>query len=442
MEQSIGERIKTLRKELKLTQTELAGSEMTKSMLSQIENNQATPSMKSLQYLASKLGKPLSFFIDGTEDSSSKPQSSLPVEDINRQLNDINNLIKRQDYSIAYTKLEHLINSYEYDKNSKIYADVIFRYGQCLISLEEFDKGEEFIKASVDIYMAQHLFAYAARANMELMGRCYSEFQYDKCLKIIADSYDMYKHAVNRDSTLEVEILYYRALIKLANASAEEVLKLIQEALDISKETGTYYNSDELYRLKAYIYFIMERFEDFKFCIDKAKQFAEFTDNSMNLAKVELLLALFENTMNNPSGALAHLSNCDSLTDKRRFNYYINLAHANYLLGEYTTAYEAVKKIEYNSRSNHKVDYLTMWTGKIYEGLILHKLAKKEEAFAAINIAISKLLYFGESKYLAFAYESLGNINAESGDYQPAYEAVSKAYSIRISLLRQGKVAF
>jgi transcriptional regulator with XRE-family HTH domain len=442
MEQSIGERIKSLRKELKLTQSELAGSEMTKSMLSQIENNQATPSMKSLQYLATKLGRPLSFFIDGTEDPAVKPYSNLPVEEINKQLNEVNSLIKKQDYSIAHAKLEELINFYEYDKSSKLYGDVIFRYGQCLISLEDFDKGEDYIRLSVDIYMSQNLFAYAARANMELMGRCYSQFQYDKCLKILDESFGMYKHAVNRDSTLEVEILYYRALIKLANASAEEVLTLIQEALDISKETGTYYNSDELYRLKAYIYFIMESFEDFKFCIEKAKQFAEFTDNHMNLAKVEVLLALYENTLNNPQSALEHLKNCDKLTDKKRFNYYMNLAQAHYLLGEYPAAYEAIKKIEYISRSNHKVDYLTMWTGKVYEGLILHKLSKTEEAFAAINTAIENLRYFGSSKYLAFAFESLSNINAEMNNYKLAYEAICEAYNIRISLLRQGKIAF
>ncbi|MCT4573638.1 helix-turn-helix domain-containing protein, partial [Bacillus thuringiensis] len=52
---TLGEKIKTLRKEKKLTQTELVGSELTKSMLSQIENGKATPSMKTLQYIAEKL---------------------------------------------------------------------------------------------------------------------------------------------------------------------------------------------------------------------------------------------------------------------------------------------------------------------------------------------------------------------------------------------------
>lgn len=64
MKKSLGEKIKNLRKEMKLTQTDLAGNEMTKSMLSQIENNLATPSMKNLLYIASKLGKPASYFLE------------------------------------------------------------------------------------------------------------------------------------------------------------------------------------------------------------------------------------------------------------------------------------------------------------------------------------------------------------------------------------------
>ena len=65
---TLGEKIKALRKEKKLTQTELAGSELTKSMLSQIENGKATPSMKTLQYIAEKLGCETSFLLEEDDD--------------------------------------------------------------------------------------------------------------------------------------------------------------------------------------------------------------------------------------------------------------------------------------------------------------------------------------------------------------------------------------
>ncbi|MEH7892328.1 helix-turn-helix domain-containing protein, partial [Bacillus thuringiensis] len=65
---TLGEKIKALRKDKKLTQTALAGSELTKSMLSQIENGKATPSMKTLQYIAEKLECETSFLLEEDEE--------------------------------------------------------------------------------------------------------------------------------------------------------------------------------------------------------------------------------------------------------------------------------------------------------------------------------------------------------------------------------------
>jgi len=76
-----GEKIKALRKELKLTQSQLAGEEMTKSMLSQIENNNAMPSMKNLRYLANQLGKPISYFLD--EDTLNE---DIPIDEIKEKM--------------------------------------------------------------------------------------------------------------------------------------------------------------------------------------------------------------------------------------------------------------------------------------------------------------------------------------------------------------------
>ena len=54
--ETLGERIRKLRKQQKFTLEALAGSELTKGMLSLIENNKANPSMESLTYIAKRLG--------------------------------------------------------------------------------------------------------------------------------------------------------------------------------------------------------------------------------------------------------------------------------------------------------------------------------------------------------------------------------------------------
>ena len=61
---SLGEKLRQARLEAGLSQRALCGDEITRNMLSRIENGAAQPSMRTLQYLADRLGKPMSFFLD------------------------------------------------------------------------------------------------------------------------------------------------------------------------------------------------------------------------------------------------------------------------------------------------------------------------------------------------------------------------------------------
>lgn len=73
----LGEKLRTARQEAGLTQRQLCGEEITRNMLSQIENGSAKPSMKTLQYLAARLGKSVSFFLE--EDALMSPnQQCMP----------------------------------------------------------------------------------------------------------------------------------------------------------------------------------------------------------------------------------------------------------------------------------------------------------------------------------------------------------------------------
>ena len=62
----LGQRIKQARLQAGLSQRQLCGQEITRNMLSQIENGAARPSMATLQYLAARLGRSVSFFLEET----------------------------------------------------------------------------------------------------------------------------------------------------------------------------------------------------------------------------------------------------------------------------------------------------------------------------------------------------------------------------------------
>lgn len=60
----LAEKLKAARLEAGLSQRQLCGDTITRNMLSQIENGAARPSMATLQYLARRLGKPVSYFLE------------------------------------------------------------------------------------------------------------------------------------------------------------------------------------------------------------------------------------------------------------------------------------------------------------------------------------------------------------------------------------------
>jgi transcriptional regulator with XRE-family HTH domain len=65
----IGEKIRRLRQHRKMTQSELAGDQITRNMLSCIENGAALPSLPTVWYLAEQLGVPAGFLLaEGDDD--------------------------------------------------------------------------------------------------------------------------------------------------------------------------------------------------------------------------------------------------------------------------------------------------------------------------------------------------------------------------------------
>lgn len=76
---NIGEKIKKARQSRNLTQAELCGSKITRNLLSLIERGKATPSVKTLSYIADRLDMPVGYFFarDEKEEAIYKKYSSI-----------------------------------------------------------------------------------------------------------------------------------------------------------------------------------------------------------------------------------------------------------------------------------------------------------------------------------------------------------------------------
>jgi tetratricopeptide (TPR) repeat protein len=77
--QQIGDRIRKARTEAGLSQAQLGAPHFTRAYVSAIELGKARPAMKSLDFMAEKLGKPSSFFLEDAEADRRRQEQSVMV---------------------------------------------------------------------------------------------------------------------------------------------------------------------------------------------------------------------------------------------------------------------------------------------------------------------------------------------------------------------------
>lgn len=424
-----GEKIKILRKELNLTQTQLAGKEMTKSMLSQIENNNAMPSMKNLRYLADKLGKPISYFLD-----ENTFNENISIDKIKSKIKAADEHMLNRENEKVIEVLEEVLANYNINENSKLYADILYKIGSSQVNLMDYKSAEKLLKKSIGIYKDHYLYSYAAKAYMELFVEFGKTQEYEKCLKILDEAYELYMNSTTEDITFNLEYLLNKSLILSSIGKINESINLVENAINISKETNIYYNAGELYRLKGNLNRVIENYEDVLYYFEKARSYAQFTDNEFELALLELNHGIYYIDINKPLKALEYLKslekNYPSYSNHFSHFFYNLYAISYYKLEEYQKAYNYIIKNKYPDLNFHKVDYVNMWLGKVYEGMILYKLGDKDKSIESITKGIEMMSKRGNSKYLSFAYKELSNIYSEMNDYEKAFKSLKKSEQI------------
>lgn len=124
---NIGQKIKALRMEKFMTQSELAGSEITRNMLSRIENGAAQPSLDTLRYLAARLNVSPGFLL------AEEGDESIYVK--HNEIRGIKKAFLSEDYRICRDMCQ---NS---QSNSDDEIQMILSECDLAIGIEEFRRG-------------------------------------------------------------------------------------------------------------------------------------------------------------------------------------------------------------------------------------------------------------------------------------------------------------
>ncbi|KMP20576.1 MULTISPECIES: helix-turn-helix domain-containing protein [Bacillus] len=396
---TLGEKIKALRKEKKLTQTALAGSELTKSMLSQIENGKATPSMKTLQYIAEKLECETSFLLEEDE------------EEIVELIQKMEPLIKSNKCDEVYKTLLPIVQ-----KELPLTLNTARLYKQFITGaaiMNDYNI-EYYVETAVSIFEKYTLYRESTETKLLFYYMLFKRKKYKECLQIIATIRDEYK-AKNLEMDLITHIQLYlkEAIILLAYGNYKKCEKVILDALAFSKKHQVYYKTDEFYRILSYQKVITADKEQYLYYIKKSEQFAIFTEDILSIAIIDILKAYYYNTITNEyTIALEHLEQFrEKLKDEPIFQddglYYLEKGKSLYGLKRYKEALAILKQATIPDYMSHPLDQSWVLTAGSYRALCYIELQDKKSALKEAKEAVQAIDSYPDSIFTSFIKETL-----------------------------------
>ena len=265
----IGEKIKKLRKLRGMTQAELAGSLITRNMLSSIENGKANPSLDTLTHIAANLSVSVSYLVSDDEDVS--------FYEKNRLISQIYRAYGAKNYSACIT----LINSIG-EKDNELYFILAtshlmlgkknIAHGSLVKAKKNLDLASEYCEKTLietDHLKAQILLYLAISQNIQSPLLEFDTQEYNSSLVSSVD-FEFYKYlTLDLEYSFENPIysLHLEAKKLMQERNYTEAIKRLLNASEISKKddfnsyvifgiyTDLEYCYKQLYNFeKAYLY--------------------------------------------------------------------------------------------------------------------------------------------------------------------------------------------
>ncbi|MEA0552404.1 helix-turn-helix transcriptional regulator [Lysinibacillus irui] len=410
---SLGTRIRKLRKEQKLTLEALAGERLTKGMLSQIENDKAKPSMESLDYIAERLGVKASELLEEVTSSSLRPlleQVEILFAEVKRgdadHHQEIVNLIK--------PSVENLPLSYEAGRLLYIYA-----YAQYEAGLTTWESPLQQARTIFkEINLRSHWFKTFVLEISILAAKRQYTLAYARILqaKEIIEQEDY--QLDSRDALL---MTYYTSIFQLAIGEHEEGKKLIQETITNAHNNQLFYQIDNMYRIGAYCAMIDHDFEQTDHMFMKLAQYQAFAERVEVDAFIFVLKAHYYNSyIHNYEQALIEIERFNELRqheyiDKLDPNfYYAEKGKSLYLLGRYDeakAAFEQYKNIPIYI--SHPYDILSLHECFSYKALCYAHFGELTTAYDIAKMAYTDSLNLVDLPYKRKIEEVYHSIKAQ-----------------------------
>jgi transcriptional regulator with XRE-family HTH domain len=404
----LGERIRQIRKSKKMTLEALAGAELTKGMLSLIENNKANPSMESLNYIAKRLGVEITDLLEEV--------SSIELRDILEKAEKLFNTDQKklpEKHKQLITLIEPHISNLPQGYEGARLLDI---FGRSLC-LEKQEGWENYYQRAASIYDDMNLTAKRAGIGIFRAMVKFIEHHYSDSLHILlSERGDIEARHAYMDPMTRVDFDYHEAILHFATGDSTSAEDVMEKAIQYSKEHRIYYRIDDLYRL-ACLHAIMKKdLEKKNYYQTKLKLFGEFAEDQNAIVFYdffEVMCLISEDQNYRKALEIIETHLLDPKMEEYYGLWYPEKGKALYGLGEFAEALHYFDKVEIPDYAHHPFDLSLLYVVDSYKALCHLEMENAEEAVQLAKRAVENLAPLPDTLYKNFAIDTYHSIKTK-----------------------------
>ncbi|WHY86875.1 helix-turn-helix transcriptional regulator [Neobacillus novalis] len=405
----LGERIREIRKKKKMTLEELAGKELTKGMLSLIENNKANPSMESLTYIAKRLDVEVSDLLEEISTDELRGTLDKAEELFNVDAEKMTDKYK-QLILLIEPFVPNLTQGYESARLLDIYSRSLFR--------EKKAGWEALSNKAANMYDRMNLTAKRASIGIFWAMVKFIEHDYPQSLQILLNERKKIEsnHAYI-DPMTRVDFYYHEAILHFAVGDSEAAARVMENGIHFSKKHRIFYRIDDLYRLASAHAEMTHNKELVAHYIKKLKQFGEFADDQQSLLVYELFQVMSLISENHDYQTAIeiceeNIANPETSEIYKTF-FILEKGKALYFLGSFQEAIECMENVSIPPGIHHPFDLSLLYVKDSYKALCHFELGNLNKALQLATNAVENFTSLPHTPYKDFAAATHNKIKAK-----------------------------
>jgi len=400
--ETLGERIRKLRKQQKLTLEALAGNELTKGMLSLIENNKANPSMDSLSYIAERLGVEVAELLEEVS-----TQELREVLENAEKLYNTGLIVLTDEYNQLITLVEpyakKLVQGYES-------ARLLEMYSFCLY-YEKVEGWQAISDRAAHIYEQMNIIPRRASIGIFRAMVKFTEHNYDKSLAILLqERSEIEANNAFIDPMTRLDFDYTEAILHFAVGDSEAAIRVMESAFKFSKEQQVFYRIDHLYRLAAGHAMMKEDEVEYAYYLKKLVQYGDFAEDKEAFFFTKFTEVHYLNSYKKSyKKALLLLEKLQENGETpNEYIPFLNLEKGKSLYGvcQYKEAITFLEKVTIADYIHHPFDLSSLYEHDAYEALCYMELGNPIEARRLAGLAMQNISMMPRTPYKDFILET------------------------------------